>query len=145
MTHTFSHNIDDMFEEIERFARLQREYHEQTLAEIITQYDFIVGSKECKYKLMGILPEGASIICSPYIESPTTIYAIKKFDVMGLLLEPHEPQEREVRRMSYTEWKHGWISDDEYAEEYRIDRVRESKFENDDEGDDEEDDDCEGE
>ena len=23
--------------------------------------------------------------------------------------------------MSYTEWKHGWISDDEYAMEYELD------------------------
>ena len=88
MTHT-CYSIDNMLEEIEKFNRLQREYQEQTLAEIITKYDFIVGSKECKYRLMEILPEGANIVCSPYIESPTTIYAIKKFDVMDLLKEPY--------------------------------------------------------
>ena len=81
MTYTFN-----MFEEIEKFIRLQREYKEQTLAEIITKYDFIVGSKECKFKLMEVLPEGANIICSPYIESPTTVYAIKKFDTMDLIM-----------------------------------------------------------
>lgn len=87
MTRTFNYNIDSMFEEIEKFTRLQREYKEQTLAEIITKYDFIVGSKECKCKLMEVLPEGANIICSPYIESPTTIYAIKKFETMDLIME----------------------------------------------------------
>ena len=94
MTRTFSYSIDEMFAEIEKFARLQREYTEQTLAEIITKYDFIVGSKECKYRLMEVLPEGANIICSPYIENPTTIYAIKKFDTMDLLYEPRESEEK---------------------------------------------------
>lgn len=86
MTNTFSYNIDEMFVEIEEFTRLQREYKEQTLVEVITKYDFIVGSIECKHKLMEVLPEGANIICSPYIESPTMIYAVKKFDVMDLLV-----------------------------------------------------------
>ena len=86
MTYTFSHSSDDILEAIEKFNRLQREYEEQKLAEIIAKYDFIVGSKECKLKLMEVLPEGANIICSPYIESPTTIYAIKKFDTMDLIM-----------------------------------------------------------
>ena len=48
--------------------------------------------------------------------------------------------------MSYTEWKHGWISDEEYADEYRLDKMREARFGAvEDEEDDEEDDDCEGE
>lgn len=93
MTRTFSYSIDEILAEIEKFNRLQREYEEQTLAEIITKYDFIVGSKECKCKLMEILPNGANIICSPYIESPTTIYAIKKFDAMDLLYESQESEE----------------------------------------------------
>lgn len=86
MTHTFSFSSDDVLEATEKFTRLQREYKEQKLAEIITKYDFIVGSKECKLKLMEILPEGANIICSPYIESPTTIYAIKKFNAMDVIM-----------------------------------------------------------
>ena len=54
--------------------------------------------------------------------------------------------EKEVRRMSYTEWKHGWITDEEYADEYRLDKMREARFGAvEDEEDDEEDDDCEGE
>lgn len=84
MTRTFSYTIDEVVAE---FTRLLREYKEQTLAEIITRYDFVVGSKECRYKLMEILPEGANIICLPYIESPTTVYAIKKFDAIDLLTE----------------------------------------------------------
>ena len=48
--------------------------------------------------------------------------------------------------MSYTEWKHGWISDEEYADEYRFNKIREAMVgavEDDDEDDEE--DDCEGE
>ena len=83
-------SVDKIFAEIGEFIRLQREYKEKTLAEIITKYDFVVGSKECKCRLMEILPEGANIICSPYVESPTMIYAIKKFDVLDLLLDKEE-------------------------------------------------------
>lgn len=93
MNHTFSYSIDNMFEEIEKFNRLQMEYKEQTLADIITKYDFIVSSIECKYKLMEVLPDGANIVCSSYIESPTTIYAIKKFDAMDLIMGTQEESE----------------------------------------------------
>ena len=85
MNNTFGYDANSVLAEIEKFTRLQREYKEQILAEIITKYDFIVGSKECKYKLMEILPDGANIVCSPYIENPTMIYAIKKFDVDGFI------------------------------------------------------------
>lgn len=84
---------------INEFIRQQREHTERTLAEIITKYDFIVGSEECKFKLMEVLPEGANIICSPYISSPTMIYAIKKFDVMDLLINPQERGIDERRKM----------------------------------------------
>jgi hypothetical protein len=70
---------------IDEIIRQQTEYKERALAEIITKYDFVVGSIECKYRLMEILPEGANIICSPYITDPTMIYAIKKFDIRDLL------------------------------------------------------------
>lgn len=79
-----SREFENVFNQIEEFERQQREHREKTLVEIITKYDFIVGSKECKYKLMEILPERASIVCSPYIDDPTKIYAIKKFDIMDL-------------------------------------------------------------
>ena len=82
--------MEDINNVIDEFIRQQREYTERTLAEIITKYDFIVGSMECGHKLMEILPEGANIICSPYIESPTTIYAIKKFDPMDFIMESQE-------------------------------------------------------
>jgi hypothetical protein len=85
MTNIFS--CDEIYKQIEEFARLQMEYEERVLAEIITKYDFLVGSKECKYRLMEILPDDANIICSPYIEDPTMIYAIKKFDIKDLLTE----------------------------------------------------------
>lgn len=75
--------IEDIVKEI---VHQQKEYTERTLAEIITKYDFIVGSKECMYKLMEILPDGANVVYSPYVDS-TTIYAIKKFDITDLLKE----------------------------------------------------------
>lgn len=85
-------DVNPITQMIEEFIRQQREYTEKTLAEIITKYDFIVGSKECKSMLMEILPEGANIICSPYIESSTTIYAVKKFNAMDLMYEPQESE-----------------------------------------------------
>lgn len=81
MTSVSGSPITQMIDEI---IRQQKEYTEKTLAEIITKYDFIVGSKECKYRLIEILPEGANVICTPYIDDPTKIYAIKKFDIMDL-------------------------------------------------------------
>ena len=87
--------MDVINDAVNEFIRQQREYTEKTLAEIITNYDFVVGSKECKCKLMEILPEGASIICSPYIDEPSMIYAIKKFDIMDLLFEPQESEDDE--------------------------------------------------
>lgn len=86
MTHIPEYNFDEIISEIEKLRRFQMEQTEKTLAEIITKYDFVVGSKEVKFKLMEILPEGATIISSPYIESPNLIYAIKKFDAMDLLM-----------------------------------------------------------
>lgn len=73
---------------VNEIIRQQVEHTERTLAEIIEKYDFMVGSMECKHKLMEILPEGATIVYSPYIEDPTVIYAIKKFDLMDLLEDP---------------------------------------------------------
>lgn len=48
--------------------------------------------------------------------------------------------------MSYTEWKHGWISDDEYAMEFELDDIRATRFETvEDQEEGEETEDCEGE
>lgn len=97
MTRTSFNNIDEIFAEIEKLIRLQQKYTEQKLVEIITNYDFIVGSRECKHRLMEILPEGAKIIYSPYVESPTAIYVVKKFDVMDLLLYESWKSEEEKK------------------------------------------------
>lgn len=85
-----SDTIKRIYAHFEEIIRQEMEYKERTLAEIITKYDFIVGSNECKNRLMEILPDGANVICSPYIENPTMIYAIKKIDIRDLLLEPQE-------------------------------------------------------
>lgn len=87
---------EDIMNEI---VRQQKEYTERTLAEIITKYDFIVGSMECKHKLMEILPDGANVIYSPFLDigDPTMIYAIKKFDIRDLLTEPYRTESEEMR------------------------------------------------
>jgi hypothetical protein len=78
-TVTNLHGIN-IVEEIEKYCCSQREYESQTLAEIVQKYDFVVASEECKRRLMEVLPEGANIICCPYIDSQTAAYAIKKID-----------------------------------------------------------------
>jgi hypothetical protein len=83
---------EDIHNIINKIARQQTENKEKKLAEIITKYDFIVGSKECQCKLMEVLPNGANIVYSPYIENPTMIYAIKKFDIMDLLKETYKAE-----------------------------------------------------
>lgn len=74
--------FDDFMEQIKEFQRQQLEEREKTLAEIISKYDFIVGSKDLKETLETFLPEGATIVYSPYIENLTSVYAVKKFDMM---------------------------------------------------------------
>ena len=81
---------------VNEIIRQYRENTERTLAEIITNYDFVVGSQECKHRLMEILPEEANIIvASQYIENPTMIYAIKKFNLMDLAFELQERNDEE--------------------------------------------------
>lgn len=82
--------VNPITQMIEEFIRQQKEYTEKTLEEIITKYDFIVGSKECKSMLMEILPEGANIIYSPYIENPTTVHVVKKFNAIDLMYGAQE-------------------------------------------------------
>lgn len=84
---------EENIENIEMLNILIDNAKEKTLAEIITKYDFIVGSKECKYRLMEILPEGVNVIYTPYIDDPTKIYVMKKFDIMDFLFEPQESEE----------------------------------------------------
>ena len=88
-------SIEDFYNEINEFNRQTLEERERALAEIITKYDFIVGSKELKMKLTEILPKGANIVYSPFIEDATTVFAIKKFDVMELLREFYKTESEE--------------------------------------------------
>lgn len=73
------------FDNVSELVNQIRKYQEKELAWIITNYDFIVGSIECEHKLMEILPDEANIIYSPYVEDPTMIYAVKKFDIKDLI------------------------------------------------------------
>lgn len=82
MSITYMNNI------VEETIRQYYEYKEKEFAEIITKYDFIVGSEELKNRLVDILPDGANIIYSKYMPNPTMCYAIKKFDIMELVKEP---------------------------------------------------------
>ena len=92
MTYT-SGNI---FEEMEKLRKSIEEYTEQSLTEIITKYDFLVGSKELKGKLIEALPKDAKVVYSPFIEDPTVVYAIKKFEVSSLFSEPYKPESEET-------------------------------------------------
>lgn len=73
--------FNDFIDKIEEFQRQQLEKREKGLAEVITKYDFVVGSKDLKEMLEVILPEGANIVYSPFVEDLTAVYAIKKFDM----------------------------------------------------------------
>ena len=43
---------------------------------------------------METLPDGANVICSPYIVNPTMIYAIKEFDITDLLFETQKSEDK---------------------------------------------------
>lgn len=72
-------DFDDFMERIKEFQRQQLEEKDKLLAEVITKYDFMVGSKDLKESLEKILPEGAKVAYTPYIEDPTSVYLIKRF------------------------------------------------------------------
>lgn len=78
-------SMQDHLDKVSELVNQIRKYQEKELAWIITHYDFIVGSIECAHKLMEILPDGANIICSMYVEDPNIIYAVKKFDIKDLI------------------------------------------------------------
>ena len=80
------------FEMIEKVIQECEERREKTLAEIVTRYDFLVGSEELKCRLIEALPKGAKIIYSPFIEDPTVVYAIKKFEVSSLFSTPYKSE-----------------------------------------------------
>lgn len=78
-------SFDNYAEQIKEFQRQMVIEEEKTLAEIITRYDFLVGSKDLKETLKTILPEGANIVYSPYIRDLTSVYACKRFNIMDYL------------------------------------------------------------
>jgi hypothetical protein len=80
------------FEMIEKAIQEYEKQREKELAEIITKYDFLVGSEELKGKLIEVLPKEAKIIYTPYIDDPTAVYAIKKFEVSSLFSEPYKSE-----------------------------------------------------
>jgi hypothetical protein len=84
------------FEIIEKYIQECEERREKTLAEIITKYDFLVGSEELKGKLIEALPKGAKVVYSPFIEDPTVVYAIKKFEVSSLFSTPYKSESEET-------------------------------------------------
>ncbi len=67
---------------------------ERALAEIIENFDFIVGSIECKHKLMSMLPEANVIVTSRFIGEPNAIFAVKKFHIIDYYRYLHESEER---------------------------------------------------
>ena len=93
MVTTFS----NILEEMEKLRKSIEEYTEKELAEIITKYDFLVGSEELKGKLIEALPKDAKIIYSPFVENSTVVYAIKKFEVTSLFSTPYKPENEEPK------------------------------------------------
>ena len=77
--------FDDFTEQIKEFQRQQLIEREKALAEIIENYDFLVGSRDLKETLETLLPEGANIVYSPHIRDLTSVYAIKRFSMMDYL------------------------------------------------------------
>ena len=75
-------NFGSVIEEIKEMTRLQKE---RELAEIVQNYDFIVGSKEAKYALTKVLPKDAKVIYSPYLDDPNLVYMVKKYDILDIL------------------------------------------------------------
>ena len=73
--------MDNLFSVIEEVVRLQTE---RELAELIQNYDFIVGSKEAQYALTKVLPKDAKVIYSPFIEDTNLVYAVKKYDILDI-------------------------------------------------------------
>ena len=78
-------SIEEFNDELNKLCRQMMEEKEKMLIDIITKYDFVVGSADLKAKLTEILPKEANIVYSPLIEDQTTIFAIKKFDVTDLI------------------------------------------------------------
>jgi hypothetical protein len=78
-------SLKEMNDTINNITNLRKERAEKALVEAIEKYDFMVASKDAMYKLKEVLPDGANIVCSPYIEDSTNVYVIKKFDIMDYI------------------------------------------------------------
>lgn len=77
----------DNFDQFKEYIKSQ---NERKLAELVQNYDFIVGSKEVLYELTKVLPKDAKIVYSPYIEDPNLVYAVKKFDILDIFNKERE-------------------------------------------------------
>lgn len=73
--------IDDVIRQVKEFEKLYQEDKHKALVECIENYDFMVGSAELKGQLEQALPEGANVVYSRFIEDPTVVYVVKKFDL----------------------------------------------------------------
>lgn len=79
--------MDDINYILHEYIRQQIEHKERSIVDMIQKYDFIVGSKECMHKLYKILPNECKVIYTPYIDNPSMIYAIKRYDLNDLQRE----------------------------------------------------------
>ena len=79
--------MDDINYILNEYIREQMERKEKSLVDMIQNYDFIVGSTECMHKLQEILPKDCEVIYTPYIYTPSAIYAIKRYNLNDLRRE----------------------------------------------------------
>lgn len=78
-------NWNEIGNYISKLVEQEMEEREKELARLISEYDFIVGSVECKRELAKILSSKANIVYSPYIADKRVVYVIKKFDIADLI------------------------------------------------------------
>jgi len=78
-------NWNEIGNYISKFVEQEMEEREKELARLVSEYDFIVGSIECKRELIKVLPPKANIVYSPYVADRRTVYVIKKFDIADLI------------------------------------------------------------
>lgn len=86
-------SIEEFYEELNKLYFQMIEEKERALIDITTKYNFVVGSADLKDRLTKILPKEAKIVYSPLIEDQTTIFAIKKVDIIDLIITESEEEE----------------------------------------------------
>lgn len=101
--------INDIFDQIKKYEQQWTENREKELATIFQENDFIVGSLELKRQLEMILPSNANVVYSKYIDDPTMIYAVRKFDI-------YENFKKEIQMSIFSDYKVGALSDYEFEE-----------------------------